>query len=130
VADVVTARSLFGLLVLAQSAHSIEEYAGRLWEVFPPAVFVTGLIAADREVGFLILNVGLNLFGFAAWVWAVTRQRPIVPAVAWFFVVIETVNGVGHPLWSLRRWEYTPGVATAPVLLVLAVLLARELTHE
>jgi hypothetical protein len=41
--------------------------------------------------------------------------------------VIETINGVGHPLWSLRQGGYTPGVATAPLLLVLALYLAAQL---
>ena len=35
------------------------------------------------------------------------------------------LNGIGHLAWSLMVGDYTPGVATAPVLLVLAVYLAR-----
>jgi hypothetical protein len=42
---------------------------------------------------------------------------------------MEVLNGIGHSLWSLRRGGYTPGVATAPVLLVLAVYLALQLRH-
>jgi hypothetical protein len=42
-------------------------------------------------------------------------------------VAVEIINGVGHPLWTLRQGSYTAGVATAPVLLVIAVYLAREL---
>jgi hypothetical protein len=42
-------------------------------------------------------------------------------------VVIEFINGVGHPIWSLRQGGYTPGVATAPLLLVLALALGRQL---
>jgi hypothetical protein len=38
---------------------------------------------------------------------------------------IELINGVGHPLWSLWEMRYTPGLATAPVLLALAIVLAR-----
>jgi hypothetical protein len=33
----------FFALVAAQTAHSLEEYVGRLYDVFPPAVFVSGL---------------------------------------------------------------------------------------
>jgi hypothetical protein len=40
---------------------------------------------------------------------------------------IEAVNGIVHPLWSLRQGGYTPGVATAPILLVLALVLAQRL---
>jgi hypothetical protein len=45
----------------------------------------------------------------------------------WVWAVIETINGLGHPLWSLRQGGYTPGVATAPALLVLALYLAVQL---
>ena len=41
--------------------------------------------------------------------------------------MIETTNGVGHPLWSLRQGGYTPGVITAPILLVLALYLGVQL---
>src|SRR5687768_10413125 len=47
----------FGLLILTQAAHSIEEYFGRLWESFPPAYLVSGLVSQDRQLGFLVLNV-------------------------------------------------------------------------
>lgn len=38
--------------------------------------------------------------------------------------MVEIINGLGHPLWSLLQGHYTPGVATAPILLVLAITLA------
>jgi hypothetical protein len=46
------------------------------------------------------------------------------------WVTIETVNGIGHPVWSILQGGYTPGVATAPLLLALAIWLARELLRE
>lgn len=49
-------RTAFGLLIAAQAAHSIEEYLGRLWEVFPPATFVSGLVSPNRDVGFIKLR--------------------------------------------------------------------------
>jgi hypothetical protein len=48
----------------------------------------------------------------------------------WFWIVIETINGVVHPLWSVLQGGYTPGVLTAPVLLVLAISLGRQLSSE
>jgi hypothetical protein len=45
----------------------------------------------------------------------------------WFWTAIELINGVGHPLWSVLQGGYTPGVATAPILLVLAVYLVIQL---
>ena len=111
----------FTLLIAAQAAHSVEEYAGRLYDVFPPARFASGLVAADRRLGFLALNVAIVACG-AVCVAAVWRGR--WSGVMWFWIAIETINGIGHPAWSILRGGYTPGVATAPVLLVLAITLA------
>lgn len=46
----------FSALVLAQFAHSTEEYVGRLWESFLPARFLAGLISSDHEPGFIVIN--------------------------------------------------------------------------
>ncbi|MEX2110615.1 MAG: HXXEE domain-containing protein [Gemmatimonadaceae bacterium] len=114
----------FGALVLTQAAHSVEEYVGRLWESFPPARLLTGLVATDLERGFLVINVGLVGFGLWCFCWPVRREWRSAALFAWVWIAIEIINGVGHPLWSLREGGYTPGVATAPVLLVLALYLA------
>ena len=117
----------FGALVLAQAAHSIEEYNGHLWESFPPARFVSGLVSTNLERGFVVFNVSLVAFALWCLIWPVRRGSPIAVPLAWIWVVIEIVNGIGHPLWSLRQGGYTPGVATAPVLLLLAICLAHQL---
>lgn len=49
-----------------------------------------------------------------------------IPLV-WFWVLIELINGIGHPLWTIAERSYTPGVATAPFLLFLALYLAWQL---
>jgi len=120
-------RTLFGALIAAQAAHSAEEFLGHLWESFPPARALTSLVSPDGEVGFLILNLGLILIGL--WCWAVPMRRATAVAygIAWFWVVLELINGIGHPLWSLANGAYTPGTATAPILLILALLLAHTL---
>ena len=117
----------FGLLILAQAAHSIEEYAGRLWESFPPARFVSGLVSDDLRLGFLVLNVALVTFGVWCYLWPVSRRWRSARAFALGWALIELINGVGHPLWALRQGAYAPGVATAPVLLVLAITLLAQL---
>lgn len=76
----------FLALVAAQTAHSVEEYLGKLYLVFPPA-----------------------------------------RAIAGFWAGLESLNGIGHLTWSLLALRYTPGTATAPLLLLLALLLARRL---
>jgi hypothetical protein len=117
----------FLALVGTQAAHSVEEYIGRLYDVFPPARFVSGLIAENLERGFVIFNVGLVAFGIWCFLWPVRKHWLAAVPLAWLWVGIELVNGVGHPLWSLRELRYTPGVATAPVLLLLALYVARQL---
>jgi hypothetical protein len=117
----------FGALVLTQAAHSIEEYVGHLWESFPPARFLTSLVSSDLERRFVLLNVSLLAFGVWCFLWPVRRGWPVAVALAWLWAVVEIVNGIGHPLWSLREGGYTPGLATAPVLLVLAIYLAYQL---
>ena len=53
----------FSALIVTQAAHSIEEYLGRLWESFPPARFVTGLLSSNPELGFIAINCALVAFG-------------------------------------------------------------------
>jgi hypothetical protein len=117
----------FGALVLVQVAHSVEEYVGRLWETFPPARFLTELVSQDQERGFLVINVAWVAFGVWCFAWPVRRDWPTAAVLAWIWVTIEVINGVGHPLWSLRMGGYTPGAATAPALLVSALYLGRQL---
>jgi hypothetical protein len=124
------AKSLFAALVVTQAAHSVEEYLGRLWESFPPATFMSGLVSSDRALGFLILNAALVAFGLWCLLVPVRRGWRSAVGLMWGWVVIETINGVAHPLWSLRQGEYTPGVLTAPILLVLALSLAAQLRRQ
>jgi hypothetical protein len=120
-------QATFGALIAAQTAHSVEEYLGRLWESFPPAALLTGLISSNREAAFIVLNCALVGAGLWCWLWPIRRAWPSARNIAWCWVVIETINGVVHPAWSLRQHAYSPGVLTAPILLALALYLARQL---
>jgi len=117
----------FLALVATQAAHSVEEYVGRLYDVFPPAQFVSGLISQDHERGFVIFNIALVTFGLWCFVWPVRKKWLLAIPLAWFWVVIELINGIGHPLWTLTEFAYTPGVVTAPILLILALYVASQL---
>ena len=117
----------FLALVAIQAAHSVEEYVGRLYDVFPPARFVSGLISSDLEWGFVIINVALVTFGLWCFIGPVRGQWPSAIPLVWFWVVIELINGIGHPIWTITESRYTPGVATAPFLLLLALYLAWQL---
>jgi Protein of unknown function with HXXEE motif len=120
----------FLALVLTQVAHSCEEYWGRLYDVFPPARFLSGLVSNDRQQGFVIINVALAAFGLWCFFWPVRRHWSSATPLAWAWVAIELANGIGHPLWSLRVGAYTPGLATAPLLLALALYLAQQLLRQ
>jgi hypothetical protein len=120
----------FLLLVLAQAAHSVEEYVARLYEVFAPARFVSSLVSSDLSVGFLVVNAALVAFG--AWCWAVPVRCNWRSArgLAWFWALLELGNGVGHSALALSRAAYFPGAATAPLLLLLAAWLAARLARH
>ena len=120
-------QTTFAVLILAQAAHSAEEFVGRLWESFPPARFFTSLVSDEPAVGFVIINVSLIAFGIWCLLWPIRREWPSATSWAWVWVGLELVNGVGHPVWTLSQGAYTPGVITAVLLLVLALSLALQL---
>jgi hypothetical protein len=109
-------RTAFGLLILAQAAHSVEEYAQRLFDVFGPARFVSGLFSDDAATGFALANLGLVLFGAWCYLARVRPARPSARGYAWFWTCLELANGVGHVVLSIRSGGYFPGVGTAPLL--------------
>ena len=118
----------FLLLVSLQALHSMEEYAGRLWEVFPPAVWLCNLVSSNAHTGFLIINVGLFVLGMLIWI--LLSQGLLVPfagRVVWFWIAIEIMNGIGHPVWSMMQGGYTPGVLTAPFLGIVAFILLKQI---
>jgi len=111
------------LLILAQGAHSIEEYAGRLYEIFAPARFVSGLLSSDLSVGFLAVNAALVTFGLWCWAVPVRAGRSGARTLVWFWTLLEFGNGAGHLALAWSREGYFPGVATAPLLLLFAAWL-------
>lgn len=121
------ARVAFLLLVLAQAAHSIEEYAFRLWEVLAPARLVSGLIGLDPAAGFAIVNTAL--FAFGLWCHAVpVRRSSSGRAFAWAWTIVEAANGCGHVALAVAAGGYFPGLYTAPLLLAASGLLAWRLS--
>ena len=117
---------LFLILVIIQGFHSIEEYIGHLWKVFPPATYLCSLVSNNLEKGFLIINIGLFVIGMLCWCFLVRKNHKWAIIPIWFWIVIEIINGIGHPVWTLMEGGYTPGVITAPFLFVFALLLFRK----
>lgn len=110
--------------------HSVEEYIGKLWEVFPPAEYFTGLISSNLETGFLIINISLFVFGLYCWLIPVRMNYTSAKFIIWFWIIIEFINGIGHPIWSLVQKSYTPGTITALILLFLSIYLYRHLQYK
>ncbi len=121
---------VFLALIGVQALHSLEEYVFRLWETFPPAQFLTGLISADLERGFIAINLALVALGICCYWWPVRRRWTSATPIAWLWVALELVNGIGHPAWSVMQGGYTPGLVTSLILLPLALLLAARRSTE
>ena len=123
-------KMLFLFLILVQGLHSIEEYLGMLWESFPPANFLTGLISDHHETGFLIINIGLFIFGMLCCAIVFWTKIPYAIGLIWFWIILEFINSIGHPIWSTIQADYTPGLFTSPLLLILVLVIYTELrTH-
>jgi hypothetical protein len=120
-------RIVFLLLILFQGLHSIEEYYGTLWDVLSPARMLSGAVSSDLRAGFIIINAGLFIFGILCWFISTRRKSISFQGFIWIWVIIEIINGIGHTLLALRQNDYFPGLYTAPVLLGLALYLARLL---
>ena len=118
----------FLILVLFQGLHSIEEYMGKLWEVFAPAKYLTGLFSEDHRTGFLIANIGIFVIGVSCWLLLYSKFESVARKVVWIFILIEIINGIGHPAWSMYQKNYTPGALTAPLLLITTLFLAYRLS--
>ena len=121
---------LFLSLVLVQGLHTIEEYAGRLWEVLPPARFIVGLISDNHEKGFLVFNTSLFLFGILCWTILFRMGNKLSITLLAFWSGIELINGIAHSAWAIMEGKYEPGLVTAPFLMLLSILLIRVLIQK
>jgi hypothetical protein len=117
-------RLAFLFLILAQAAHSIEEYVTKLYRIFAPARFVSSLVSNDLAFGFLVANTVLVTFGFWCWAIPVHSGWRAARGIILFWTLLELGNGIGHLAFAFSRGGYFPGLATAPLLLLSATWLA------
>ena len=120
----------FGLLVLVQAAHSMEEYVTRLYDVLAPARAVASLVSSDLALGFAVANGALVAFGLWCWALPVRRGGGSGRAVAWGWGIVEIANGIGHLAFAMAAGGYFPGAATAPLLLAGGAWLVKGLRDE
>jgi len=102
---------VFLFLILAQGAHSIEEYVTKLYEVFAPARFVSSLASNDLALGFLILNTALVTFGLWCWAVPVRSGWRAARGLVWFWTMLELGNGIAHSApsgYNSYGWRVIP----------------------
>ena len=121
---------VFLFLILTQAAHSTEEYITKLYEVLPPARFVSGLVSSNLGVGFLVVNVALVSFGLWCWAFPVRSAWHSARAFLWFWALLELANGSAHTALAVSRRGYFPGLITAPLLLLFAGWLVIRLVAD
>ena len=121
-------RITFLLIALVQGLHSIEEYIGKLWEVYPPATYICGLVSANLENGFIIINISLFIVLMLIWVATLSKNFSAKPLL-WLWSFLELINGAGHSVWAIMERSYVPGLFTAPILFILALIMLRLLTN-
>ena len=83
---------IFLALIGVQSLHSLEEYFFRLWETFPPARFLSGLVSVDLERGFIVINLAVVALGICCHWWPVRRRWASATLIAQLWVALELVN--------------------------------------
>ena len=123
-------RRAFLLLTLLQALHSLEEYAGHLWEKLAPARFVSSLVSDDLSVGFAAINIGIVLLAFWCYLVPVRKSLPGARGVVLFWAILESLNGAGHILFGINAGGYFPGLYTAPLLLLCGLYLLVQVTRD
>lgn len=113
-------------MTICQALHSIEEYIGRLWDVYPPAKFVTSLISDDNHLGFIIFNIGVFILMMVCWFFVVHKGLKWAGAVIWFWVIMELLNGAMHMAWSISDSKYEPGLIMGIFLVISAFVLMNK----
>jgi len=126
--------TLHWLLAFGQAVHSIEEMRTGLYDFFWT---MTGVLHNAfpgfpqfrwDAVTFAVVNMGIITFvlGIAPFV---REGRGWALGLAAIVAVIEILNGIAHISAAFYFGSYVPGVASAPLLLLLGVVLLRELSH-
>ena len=122
-------RTAFLVLILVQAAHSTEEYVFALYDEFAPARFASELISSNPALGFALLNAAIVAFGAWCYLARIRPGRASAPGWMWPWVFVSLGNGVVHSTMAVLRGGYFPGVATAPILFVLAAFIAIRLVR-
>ncbi|MFQ6005952.1 MAG: hypothetical protein ACE5OQ_10650, partial [Woeseia sp.] len=128
--EAMNSQNLFACLVASQAMHSLEETWFGLYHRLPYINWVDTFVAGGAFVFFVLGNTAFVLFGCWCYFARVKTKKPGARFFVMVWVIIEILNGILHPVWSLIANAYIPGTATAPVLLLLACLLFWRSSNE
>ncbi len=124
-----TSRVLFLGLAFTQAAHSIEEFYFRLFDVFAPARYVSGLISDNLALGFAVINTLIVAFVFWTYFRRVRPATTGATAWMWGWSLLEFGNGSGHIVFAADANAFIPGLFTAPFLVIFSMALVYRLVH-
>ena len=127
---VMNSQNLFAFLIASQAMHSLEETWFGLYDRLPYINWIDTFVDGGAFVFFVLGNTAFVLFGCWCYVARVKRKAPGTGFFVMLWVTIEVLNGILHPTWSLIADAYIPGTVTAPVLLLIALLLFWHWTIE
>ncbi len=114
---------LFLGLAISQAGHSIEEFYFRLFDVFAPTRYLSGLISENLALGFAVGNALVVTLAFWTYFFRVRPAAGSATAWIWAWSLVELGNGIGHIFFAVDAGTYFPGVYTAPFLLVFSLAL-------
>ena len=81
----------FLLIALVQGLHSIEEFFGKLWEVYLPATFLSGLVSTNLKPGFIIINFSLFIILMLTWLTTFSKSYS-TRGILWIWIILETIR--------------------------------------
>jgi xanthine/uracil permease len=88
------------------------------------------LVSDNLETGFLIINISIFVIGINSWVYISRRKNFTAQILVWLFIIIEFINGIGHPIWALSEMDYVPGLISALILLPLDLYLIIQILKQ
>jgi hypothetical protein len=122
-------------LGIAQTLHSMEEMTAHLYDFFWTATaLIRHLIPfvpqfrMKPEV-FAVLNMAIIAVILASLPFADANRR-WATGLAWFWAVVEIINGIGHLSGTVVFPGYMPGAFSAPLLLITGVVLLVQLSKN
>lgn len=121
-AERAAASKTLAITTAIQTAHFIEEWATGFHIQFP-ALFGLEPMPAPVFVGF-------NLTWILLWIVSIPlirTARRLAFFAAWFLAIAGALNGIAHPVITIRTGGYFPGLISSPLIGLAGLLLWRRL---